>query len=379
MVFCLPPQFSTIKSVKKDQPVVWHRFVFLAFAGVSVLTGLTAALALLGYLGGTRAATLAADHGPLMIFGFVGGAIGLERTVAVRTRWAWAGPVCSALGVVTLLAGLPVAVPALLFTGSFLLLGLVYATVHRRQATAAVIAQAAGVIGAVSATLLWGFGDGGFAAAMPPAVVFVVATIIGERLELARIPVTAGNPEPLITGLVLALAAAGILFVAAPEVGHPLMGLLLVAVAVVTARVDVARRLVRAQGLPRFSAVCMLAGYLWLGLAGLLWVAFPRTTTGFLYDAAVHAVFLGFVISMIFAHAPIILTAVIRRPLPYHPVMYVPVALLHGGLALRLLGDAREAVPLWQAGGVINVLAVLMFLLTGVTLSVRASRRRARR
>jgi len=379
VVFCLPPQFSTIKSVKKDQPVVWHRFVFLAFAGVSVLTGLTAALALLGYLGGTRAATLAADHGPLMIFGFVGGAIGLERTVAVRTRWAWAGPVCSALGVVTLLAGLPVAVPALLFTGSFLLLGLVYATVHRRQATAAVIAQAAGVIGAVSATLLWGFGDGGFAAAMPPAVVFVVATIIGERLELARIPVTAGNPEPLITGLVLALAAAGILFVAAPEVGHPLMGLLLVAVAVVTARVDVARRLVRAQGLPRFSAVCMLAGYLWLGLAGLLWVAFPRTTTGFLYDAAVHAVFLGFVISMIFAHAPIILTAVIRRPLPYHPVMYVPVALLHGGLALRLLGDAREAVPLWQAGGVINVLAVLTFLLTGVTLSVRASRRRARR
>ena len=379
MVFCLPPQFSTIKSVKKDQPVVWHRFVFLAFAGVSVLTGLTAALALLGYLGGTRAATLAADHGPLMIFGFVGGAIGLERTVAVRTRWAWAGPVCSALGVVTLLAGLPVAVPALLFTGSFLLLGLVYATVHRRQATAAVIAQAAGVIGAVSATLLWGFGDGGFAAAMPPAVVFVVATIIGERLELARIPVTAGNPEPLITGLVLALAAAGILFVAAPEVGHPLMGLLLVAVAVVTARVDVARRLVRAQGLPRFSAVCMLAGHLWLGLAGLLWVAFPRATTGFLYDAAVHAVFLGFVISMIFAHAPIILTAVIRRPLPYHPVMYVPVALLHGGLALRLLGDAREAVPLWQAGGVINVLAVLTFLLTGVTLSVRASRRRARR
>ena len=379
MVFCLPPQFSTIKSVKKDQPVVWHRFVFLAFAGVSVLTGLTAALALLGYLGGTRAATLAADHGPLMIFGFVGGAIGLERTVAVRTRWAWAGPVCSALGVVTLLAGLPVAVPALLFTGSFLLLGLVYATVHRRQATAAVIAQAAGVIGAVRATLLWGFGDGGFAAALPPAVVFVVATIIGERLELARIPVTAGNPEPLITGLVLALAAAGILFVAAPEVGHPLMGLLLVAVAVVTARVDVARRLVRAQGLPRFSAVCMLAGYLWLGLAGLLWVAFPRTTTGFLYDAAVHAVFLGFVISMIFAHAPIILTAVIRRPLPYHPVMYVPVALLHGGLALRLLGDAREAVPLWQAGGVINVLAVLTFLLTGVTLSVRASRRRARR
>ncbi len=354
---------------------MWHRFVFLAFAGASVIAGLTGALALLGYLGGTRAAALAVDHGPLMIFGFVGGAIGLERTVAVRTLWSWLGPLSSAAGVITLLAGLPVAVPALLFTASFLILGQVYATVHRRQATLAVLAQAVGVVGAVSATLIWGFGTGDFAAAMPPAVVFVVATIIGERLELARIPVTAGNPEPVITGLVLALAAAGILFIPAPELGYPLMGLLLVAIAVVTARADVARRLVRAGGLPRFSAVCMLLGYGWLLLAGVLWLAFARTTTGFLYDAAVHAVFLGFVVSMIFAHAPIILTAVIRRPLPYHPVMYVAVALLHGGLALRLFGDAREAVTLWQLGGVINVVAVLAFLLTGVVLSVGASRR----
>ena len=365
--------------MKKEQPVIWHRFFFLAFAGISVITGLTAALALLGYLGGTRAASLAVDHGPLMIFGFVGGAIGLERTVAVRTRWAWAAPALSALGVLTLLAGLPVAVPALAFCASFLVLGAVYATVHRRQATAAVIAQAAGVIGAVSATLIWGFGAGGFALAMPPAVVFVVATIIGERLELARIPVTAGNPEPVITALVLALAAAGLLFILAPDTGYVLMGGLLVAIAVVTARVDVARRLIRATGLPRFSAACMLAGYGWLATAGLLWVAFGRTSTGFGYDAAVHAIFLGFVISMIFAHAPIILTAVIRRPLPYHPVMYLAVALLHGGLALRLVGDARAAVGLWQTGGVLNVLAVLAFLATGVTLSVRASRRRARR
>ncbi|MDO5670470.1 MAG: hypothetical protein Q4G50_10730 [Corynebacterium sp.] len=365
--------------MKKGQTVIWHRFFFLACAGISLITGLTAALALLGYLGGTRAASLAVDHGPLMIFGFVGGAIGLERTVAVRTRWAWTGPTLSSLGVVSLLAGLPVAVPALAFTGSFLVLGAIYATVHRRQPTAAVIAQATGVIGAVSATLLWGFGGGGFALAMPPAVVFVVATIIGERLELARLPVTSANPEPLITGLVLALSAAGILFVLNPDFGYPLMGLLLVAIAVVTARVDVARRLVRARGLPRFSAVCMLAGYLWLALAGLLWVVVPRSTTGFAYDAAVHAIFLGFVISMIFAHAPIILTAVIRRPLPYHPVMYVAVALLHGGLALRLLGDARAAVTWWQIGGIINVVAVVAFVLTGVTLSARAARRKARR
>jgi len=35
------------------------------------------------------------------------------------------------------------------------------------------------------------------------------------------------------------------------------------------------------------------------------------------YDAVVHAIFLGFVISMVMAHAPVILPAVLRRPLPY--------------------------------------------------------------
>lgn len=157
------------------------------------------------------------------------------------------------------------------------------------------------------------------------------------------------------------------------------MGVLLVLVAVATVRVDVARHLVRSRGLPQFSAVCMLLGYLWLIVGGVIWVAFGFTETGFAFDAGVHAVFLGFVISMILAHAPIILTSVIRYTLPYHPVMYVAVALLHAGLALRLLADARSHTTLWQAGGLINVTAVIVFLLVSVSLTVRHARRRAAR
>ncbi|BFO21058.1 hypothetical protein SHKM778_74460 [Streptomyces sp. KM77-8] len=43
-----------------------------------------------------------------------------------------------------------------------------------------------------------------------------------------------------------------------------------------------------------------------------------------------HAVFLGFVMSMIMAHAPVILPAVLRRPLPYHPGLALAAWLLHG-------------------------------------------------
>jgi hypothetical protein len=38
-------------------------------------------------------------------------------------------------------------------------------------------------------------------------------------------------------------------------------------------------------------------------------------------DAVIHAAFLGFAMSMVMAHAPVIPPAVLRRPLPYHAAL----------------------------------------------------------
>ena len=377
---------STIKPVKIEHsrrsptwsPPLALRLGFLVFAGVSVVAGLLAGTVRLGYLLDSPAASLAQDHGALMVFGFVGGAIGIERAVAVRARWAWLGPLAHALGVLTTLAGLPRPVPGLFFALSFLVLGAIYREVHRRQATFAVLTQAAGVIGGVAAAVLWGLGLP-FAYAMPFAVVFSVATIIGERLELARVSFGGAAADTTVTALVLALTASALLFGFSTQLGFALMGVLLVLVALATVRVDVARHLVKSRGLPRYSAVCMLLGYVWLVVGGVIWVAFGFFETGFAFDAGVHAIFLGFVLSMILAHAPIILTSVIRYTLPYHPVMYAAVALLHAGLLIRLLADARSHTAVWQAGGLVNVTAVSVFLVLSFTLTVRHARRQARR
>src|SRR3990172_2284749 len=78
-------------------------------------------------------------------------------------------------------------------------------------------------------------------------------------------------------------------------------------------RNDIARRTVRKSGLTRFIAVCLLPGYVWLIAGGVLWLAFGGTSTArFLYDAMLHSLFLGFVFSMIFGHAPIIVPAVMN-------------------------------------------------------------------
>ncbi len=364
--FHLRPNISTIKVVKN----IAHRFVFLAFAGAALLVGLFAGASLLGV---APASAVTNAHGPLMVFGFVGGAIGLERAVAVKKTWAWAGPAFHVLAVLTLLAGVTRPVPAVCFALSFLVLGFIYLEVHRRQPTLAVLVQAAGVIGGVAASLLWAMTPS-FATAMPLCVLYVVATIIGERMELARVTMAGTRAENLITALILALAAAGVIYILVPAVGYRLMGALLLAISLTTVRVDVAKNLVRAKGLPRYSAACMLAGYFWLALAGLAWLGMGQVS-GFSYDASVHTVFLGFVMSMIFAHAPIILTSVIRKKLPYNPVLYGPVVLLHAGLMVRVGADIVAHTGVYQVGGMTNVVAVLLFVLSGFVLTIREARR----
>ena len=80
------------------------------------------------------------------------------------------------------------------------------------------------------------------------------------------------------------------------------------------------------------------------------------------YDATVHAVFLGFTLSMIMAHAPSILPAVTRVPLPYRPAMWAPWLLLQVSLVLRLWGgDALGSDLAREVGGAGNAVALLLF------------------
>ena len=81
----------------------------------------------------------------------------------------------------------------------------------------------------------------------------------------------------------------------------------------------------------------------------------------------VHALFLGFVMTMIFAHAPIVFPAVLGIQLHYTPRYYIPVILLEASLVLRLLGDFLLWGPgrLW--GGLLGALAILLFFLGTIT------------
>jgi hypothetical protein len=112
---------------------------------------------------------------------------------------------------------------------------------------------------------------------------------------------------------------------------------------------------------PRFTAVALLCGYAWLAVGGGLALWWGDVAAGPRYDAILHAVFVGFVFSMIFGHAPIIVPALLRRSIGYRPTFYVHLAALHASLLLRIAGDVTAWIPGRQWGGLVNVLAVLLF------------------
>ena len=357
----------------RARAVSW-RLPALAAGGVSLMAGLYAALLLLGFALPIPRPELPDVHGSLMVLGFVGTLVCLERAVALGTRWALVGPACSGLGALVLvLAGPVLAGKLLLATGGVFLL-CIYRALWRRQASVALLAQAAGAFAWYAATLLW-LGGFGIPELVPWLATFVVATIAGERLELAHVTLMGPARQRWFLAALATLVAGATATSLWPDTGAYLFGAGLLAVVAWLVSFDVARRLIRARGLPRYVAVGLLAGYAWLALAGLIWAAGGSTFAGARYDATAHAVFLGFTMSMIFVHAPIILPAVLRRPLPYRPILYLPLALLHLTLVVRVVvGDVAGVEAVWRWSGAGNVVAVLGFVAFAAALVARSSR-----
>jgi hypothetical protein len=108
-------------------------------------------------------------------------------------------------------------------------------------------------------------------------------------------------------------------------------------------------------------AVCLLGGYAWLAVAGAAWAA---TAQGLpLRDAALHALSLGFIVSMMMGHAPVILPAIARIKLEFGVFFYLPLAMLHLSLLLRLIAGVAGD-PLRSTGALLNAAAMALFAAT---------------
>lgn len=305
-------------------------------------------------------------HAALMMVGFLASVIGIERAVAVKLRWAFAAPLGSGLAGVAMLLGHKELAAGLSVLAALVFVGVNCVVVSRQRADHTVLLLVS-ALALLTGTLLWAAGLGG-GAVLPWWFAFLVLTIAAERLEMTRLMRRRPSAQRSLYLLMAALLAGATLSAFDARLGGLLFGAALSLLALWLMVFDIARRTLFARGLSRYMAVCLLGGYGWLGLAGAAWAA--TALGGPWRDAALHGLGLGFIISMVMGHAPVILPAVARVKLAFGPFFYVPLGLLHLSLALRLGGGAL--VPPWRAlGAGLNAAAIALFAFTVIAAAWR--------
>jgi hypothetical protein len=311
-------------------------------------------------------------HGPLMVCGFLGTVIGLERAVGLGTRWTYAAPILTGAGAVLMVGGMLGRPPQVLLTLGSAVFVLITLRVIRLQLAAHTVLMALGGLAWLAGNGLW-IAGWDLPRVVPWWITFLGLTIVGERLELTRYQRTVPGSRPALYGLLGVWGLGVLIALGRPEEGTRILGVGLLGTAVWLARFDIARRTVRHPGLPRFMALCLLGGYVWMMVSGTLLLVTAPTASGLHYDAALHAFFLGFVFLMIFAHAPLIFPSVLLwPPLEVRARFWAHVGLLHFSLLLRIAGDLLE----WHAGrrwgAILNGVALAVFLLNTVGSMVAA-------
>jgi hypothetical protein len=351
---------------------IQSRFIpILALALFALLLALWAGLTRIGWLVPSFP-NLSVAHGPLMVAGFLGVLIPLERAVAIRQRWMFAVPILAGIGWVSLLL-VPFVGGVLLTLASIGTLMILIVMVQR-EPHIHTITMLVGICAWVIGNVLWMFGFPIFKIVYL-WMAFLVLTIAGERLELSRVLNPAPGQLRLFRVIAAALAAGALLAILDLNWGTRLSGLSMLALALWFLKNDIATRNIRHPNpLTRYIASCLFAGFIWLGVGGALQLYFGALFAGPYYDAALHAVFVGFVISMIFGHAPIIFPAILGVPINYRPTFYIHLVLLHFSLVIRIAGDLLGLDAIRKTGGLFNEFAILLFL--GLTVhSILTSRK----
>ena len=352
----------------------WQRLPLLVLGFGALFSGIGAGLARMGWAMPRAAENVIPLHGPLMICGFFGVVIALERAVALARLWAYLGPLAAGIGTALVLGGALALAPWFYVAAALVLLAATLQLFWRQRALFT-FTLVLGAVAWVHGCVLWAAGRPLYEA-IPWWLAFLVLTIAGERLELSRLRPPSVIATRVFAALLLALVVG--LAGASTRWGLPLFAAALLALALWLLKQDVARRTVRAQGLTRFIAVCLLSCYFWLAVGAGVGLAADGLARGTLaYDATLHAILLGFVFSMVFGHAPIIFPAVLRVAVPYHPTFYLPLLLLHLSLVVRLGGDASGQYGWTRIGAVLNALALLAFILSTAAAVLRGQLSRA--
>ena len=342
------------------------RFPLLAMGMIALITGIWIGLQRIGWSLPVMDINWVLIHGPLMICGFLGTVIGLERAVAQNKIFYYIGPLFTGLGAILMLTSVEDSLAAIFITFGSIVLVVNFIVVLKKFPSMHTSVMTLGAVLFFVGNVLWIYGI-----PIPNIVMwwtgFLVLTIAGERLELSRL-LQLSQRVKVFFYLVVLIYLTGIIVTTFDfSLGMKFTGSGMILLAIWLLRYDMARKSIKVKGQHRFIAIALIVGFIWLGVGGILSFAFGNVQAGPFYDGILHAVLIGFVFSMIMGHAPIIFPAILRVVMKFKNRFYIHLGLLHFSLFLRLLADVSgwEDGRLW--GGMLNGISILLFLFNTVT------------
>lgn len=346
--------------------------IIFPFALLSLFLGIIAGWQRIGW--NFAVSNLAGDHGALMTGSFIGTLICLERSIAHANKWWKLLPFINGLSIILFLFHLPQLAYAFLIGGSLGLLMLMF-NYYKISPTLSHAMLLLGAFTWLTGNLIL-FNQYSYPMAVKWWMLFLLWTIFGERLELSRLlPMTVLKKVTLY--FIILINGAGVLL-PFHWYGNEVFAISLAGLSIWLFAFDMSRHAIKRPGQHRYIGLWLMMGYSWLLITSAWLLFWPDAP--YAYDGALHSFFLGFVLSMIFGHVPIIFPGIFRINISlYHSVLYIVMTLFQLSLAFRITGDALLHNEWRKWGALINGISIaLFFIITAAIVLKRLNQKEKR-
>lgn len=346
---------------------ILKRFPFVLLALMCLIFGFLTGLNRIGW--SIFASPATAHHGAIMIGGFLGTLIALEKLIPLKNRILFLVPVLSGGSLVLFLLNFPYAAMTMLLCASFFLCCIFAFYLYKHRELQYVMMLLGAISWFIGNTLL--LTKKMYPLSFPWWLGFILFVIIGERLEITKfLPVTGKQKSVVFFFLLLYFISCLVSF---HGIGNIISGVALIGISVWLLRYDIIRISISKTLLTKYVAMALLCGYVALMLCGIFFITMKGSLLA--YDALIHTFFLGFTFSMIFAHGPIILPGVLGISVkPYHKIFYVWLILLQVSWLVRVYADVRHYYDLRSYTGLVSMTAILGYFISLAALTIKAYR-----
>ncbi|MCX2743566.1 hypothetical protein OO013_06800 [Mangrovivirga sp. M17] len=329
-----------------------------ALGFVALVTGIWTGLQRMGYSLPMISLSAASLHGLIMTGSFLGTLISFERAIMSRLKISLIVPILSGLSGIFLLTGQKEIGQILLLSASIGYLIIIF-PINLKFTDSGIFFCLGG--------LCWIFGNilimktGLLPQALPWWIGFLFFTVFAERITLSQF-LKKSKVASLLKWSILILFLSSLMFPFHSN-GNIIFGIALILASGWLLKYDMAIYSIKKAGWHRFSGITLMIGYTWLGVSGILFLSDKMDLYN--YDAKVHTFYLGFIFSMIFAHAAHIFPPIFKLPSPkFSSLFYFILAFFEGALVIRIISDLFHLPDIRIYSGIMTGIGIIAFFAT---------------